>query len=67
MYHQYLYLDIFCDSQDGFRSKWSCCWVHVVNDFAKALNSGDQTDALFLDFSTAFDEVLHLSKNLIMA
>ena len=31
----------------------------VVNDFTIALNSGKQIDALFLDFSKAFDKVPH--------
>ena len=30
-----------------------------MNDFAKALNSREQIDALFLDFSKAFDKVPH--------
>jgi len=31
----------------------------VVNDFTKALNFGEQIDALFLDFSKVFDKVPH--------
>jgi len=31
----------------------------VANDFSKALNAGEQIDALFLDFAKAFIKVLH--------
>ena len=53
--------NILCDNQHGFRSKRSCetQLLGAVNDFAKALNSGEQIDALFLDFSKAFDKVPH--------
>ena len=52
---------ILCDNQHGFRSKRSCetQLLGAVNDFTKALNSGEQIDALFLDFSKAFDKVPH--------
>jgi len=52
---------VLCDNQHGFRSKRSCetQLLGVVNDFTKALNSGEQIDALFLDFSKAFDKVPH--------
>jgi len=30
-----------------------------VNDFSKALNAGEQIDALFLDFAKTFDKVPH--------
>ena len=53
--------NILCDNQHGFRSKRSCetQLLGAMNDFAKALNSGEQIDALFLDFSKAFDKVPH--------
>ena len=49
------------DNQHGFHSKWSCetQLLGIANDFAEALNSGDQINALFLDFSKAFDKVPH--------
>jgi len=31
----------------------------VVNDFSKALNTGEQIDVLFLDFAKAFNKVPH--------
>jgi len=33
--------------------------IHTVNEFATILNSGGEVDALFLDFSKAFDKVPH--------
>jgi len=35
----------------------SAITVGVVNDFSNALNSEEQIDALFLDFSKVFDKV----------
>ena len=53
--------NVLCNNQHGFRSKRSCetQLLGVVNNFAEALNSGNQIDALFLDFSKAFDKVPH--------
>ena len=31
--------------------------IHTVNEFAIILNNGGKVDALFLDFSKAFDKV----------
>ena len=33
--------------------------IITVNDFAECLNKGGQCDVLALDFSKAFDKVLH--------
>ena len=43
--------------QHGFREKRSCEYqlLITINDFAKALNDGKQTDTVLLDFSKAFD------------
>ena len=30
-----------------------------MNDFSKALDAGEQVDALFIDFAKAFDKVPH--------
>ena len=30
-----------------------------MNDFSKALNAGEEIDALFLDFAKTFDKVPH--------
>ena len=50
-----------CENQHGFRSKQSCesQLLGVVNDFSKALDAGEQVDALFIDFAKAFDKVQH--------
>ena len=47
--------------QHGFREKRSCesQLLITINDFAKALNNGDQMDTILLDFSKAFDKVEH--------
>ena len=47
--------------QHGFREKRSCesQLLITVNDFAKALNNGDQMDTILLDFSKAFGKVDH--------
>ena len=34
-------------------------WILTVNDFARGLDDGKQTDAVSLDFSKAFDKVSH--------
>jgi len=52
---------VLCDNKHGFRSKRSCesQLLGEVNDFTKVLNSGEQIDALFLDFSKALTKVPH--------
>ena len=47
--------------QHGFRSMLSCetQLIELVNDLAKNLHGGHQTDMLVMDFSKAFDKVGH--------
>ena len=53
--------NILCDQQHGFRSGRSCetQLIITINDLAKSLDEGTQTDVIFLDFSKAFDKVCH--------
>ncbi len=53
--------DILCDHQHGFRQNRSCesQLILTTTDFAKSLNKGQQTDAIIMDFSKAFDVVAH--------
>ena len=52
---------ILTDFQHGFRRKRSCDsqLLVAVDDLAKALDRGQQVDAILLDFSKAFDKVSH--------
>ena len=52
---------VLCNAQHGFRSNRSCDTqlIITINDFAESLNQGGQCDVLTLDFSKAFDKVLH--------
>ena len=52
---------ILCNEQHGFRQRRSCetQLLLTVQDLAKNLNEGLQTDVIFLDFSKAFDKVDH--------
>ena len=47
--------------QHGFRQGRSCetQLLTTLNDFSKTLNKSEQTDAVLLDFSKAFDKVDH--------
>ena len=53
--------DIITPNQHGFRQGRSCenQLVEAVNDWASNINKQHQTDAIFLDFSKAFDKVSH--------
>ena len=53
--------NILCDEQHGFRSRRSCETQLVVtlNQIAKNMDQGHQTDIILLDFSKAFDKVPH--------
>ena len=53
--------NILCDQQHGFRHKRSCesQLITTINDIAKTLDTGFQTDVNFLDPSKAFDKVPH--------
>ena len=52
---------ILTDAQHGFRKSRSCETqiLVTVHDIAKSLASGEQVDAILLDFSKAFDKVLY--------
>ena len=54
-------LDNLSNAQHGFRSKRSCetQLLLTVHDFASGLIDGKQKDAIILDFTKAFDKVLH--------
>ena len=53
--------DILSNAQHGFHSKRSCetQLLLTVHDFANGLIDGKQTDAIILDFTKAFDKILH--------
>ena len=52
---------ILCDEQHGFRSKRSCesQLLIAIDETAKNMEEGDQTDVILLDFVKAFDKVPH--------
>ena len=54
--------NIICEEQHGFQKHKSCetQLIYTTHDFASVLNSGGEIDALFLDFSKAFDKVPHV-------
>ena len=54
-------LDILYDLQHGFREKRSCKTqlIMLVNELAKNMQMGKQTDLILLDLSKAFDKVAH--------
>ena len=49
------------DQQQGFRTGRSCITqlLGVIHNVGKALDSGKETDMIYLDFSKAFDSVPH--------
>ena len=53
--------DILFANQHGFQKNHSCesQLILTVEDLAKNLDHGDQTDMIILDFSKAFDKVPH--------
>ena len=53
--------NLICKSQHGFQRLKSCetQLIHTIDDIATDLDNGRETDALFLDFSKAFDKVPH--------
>ena len=55
--------DLLSDIQHGFRTKRSCesQLITTCHDFISCLNCKEQTDAILLDFSKAFDKVDHHS------
>jgi len=54
--------NILYDLQHGFREKRSCetQLLQLIDDLARNMSSGQQTDLILLDFSKAFDKVNHL-------
>ena len=54
-------LDKLYDLQHGFREKRSCetQLIVLVDELAKNMQMGKQTDLILLDFSKAFDKVAH--------
>ena len=52
---------VLTECQHGFRKFRSCetQLIETCHDFAGTLDAGKQTDAIFLDFSKAFDKVHH--------
>lgn len=48
--------------QHGFRNGRSTTTqlVEIVHDFASTINKGKPTDAIFMDYSKAFDKVSHV-------
>ena len=53
--------NILFELQHGFREKRSCetQLIMLVDELAKNMQSGKQTDLILLDFSKAFDNVAH--------
>ena len=53
--------DLLYDLQHGFREKRPCetQLTMLVEDLARNMSSGKQTDLVLLDFSKAFDKVNH--------
>jgi len=53
--------NILIDQEHGFRQRLSCeiQLTSAINDWAKDINSRLQTDVILLDFSKAFDSILH--------
>ena len=54
-------LDILYNLQHGFREKRSCetQLIMIVDELAKNMQMGKQTDLILMDFSKAFDKVAH--------
>ena len=61
-------LDIFYKMQHGFREKRSCetQLIMLIDELAKTMQMGKQTDLILLDFSKAFDKVAHEKLLLIL-
>ena len=50
------------EAQHGFRPKRSCVTqlLAALDDWSKMVENGDPVDAVFLDFSKAFDSAPHM-------
>ena len=53
--------NILYDQQHGFKERRSCetQLIQPIDELARGLSSGRQTDLILLDFSKAFDKVSH--------
>ena len=51
--------NILSDAQHGFRPKRSCesQLIITIHEIVQALDQGEQTDVILLDFQKAFDKV----------
>ena len=54
--------NILYDLQHGFRDRRSCetQLLQLIEDLARNMTEGKQTDLILLDFSKAFDKINHL-------
>ena len=52
---------LLSDAQNGFQKKRSCelQLILTIHNLANGLNTGEQIDAILLNFSKAFDKVQH--------
>ena len=52
---------LFFEQQHGFRPKMSCVTqlLHVMEQWTKFLDDGNDVDVIYLDFHKAFDQVPH--------
>jgi hypothetical protein len=52
---------VLCDEQHGFRVKRSCesQLLITIDDIARNMEEGDQTNIILLDFAKAFDKFPH--------
>jgi len=50
--------NVVCEEQHGFQQSKSQL-IYAINDLAKTLNRGEETECLFLGFSKAFNKVPH--------
>jgi len=53
---------LILDSQDGFRKGWSCLsnLLTFLDTVTSMIDSGNNVDVIFMDFSKAFDRVPHV-------
>lgn len=53
--------EVLTDAQHGFRRGYftNTQLLGITHDFAEAINKGKQTDAIYMNFSKAFDKVSH--------
>ena len=53
--------NLICENQHGFQrgKSYETQLIHTIDDIATDLDNSREIDALFLDFSKAFDKVPH--------